>query len=70
MQTTFDNIEIRNWDNQLAEQATKLLIDHAETSLFLLANLQSYGPRLTEKDSYSGDFKCLVKNGMLLQSFA
>jgi len=40
----------------------QLLKKHKETSLMLLSNLKKYGSRLTGQ-LYSGNYKCLLKNG-------
>lgn len=70
MKSIHDNIEIIDWSQKFAQQANALLFKHEETSLFLLANLKTYGPKLTAEDTYSGDFKLLLKNGKVVAVFA
>ena len=62
-------IKIVDWNKQLEQQAYELLNKYEETSLFLLSNLKNYGPKLTD-DSYSANFKCLIKNNLVLAVFA
>ena len=62
-------IQVVNWNKQLEQQAYELLNKYEETSLFLLLNLKTYGPKLTEA-SYSADFKCLIKDGQVIAVFA
>jgi RimJ/RimL family protein N-acetyltransferase len=69
MEFVHNLIEVRNWSDKLEKQALELLNNYEETSLFLLSNLKTYGTVLTE-DSYSADFKCLVKNAKVVAVFA
>lgn len=69
MNSTPQNIQIIPWNKHYETEALELLKKYEETSLLLLENLKSFGPTLTE-DSYSGNFKCLVKNGQVVAVFA
>jgi 8-oxo-dGTP diphosphatase len=62
-------IKVVNWNKQLEQQAYELLNKHEETSMFLLSNLKTYGPKLTGA-SYSANFKCLVKDNQVVAVFA
>lgn len=64
-----NEIQVIDWNKTLEPQACELLYKYEETSLFLLANLKMYGSKLTG-DTYSGNFKCLVKNGKVVAVFA
>ena len=48
---------------------TSFLESHLETSLFLLNNLGTYGPRLT-KAVYSGNFRAIEEDGRMVGVFA
>jgi ribosomal protein S18 acetylase RimI-like enzyme len=64
-----DQIEVVLWDKKFEKQAHKLLNKYKETSLLLLSNLKTYGTKLTA-DTYSGDFKCLIKDYKIVGVFA
>lgn len=65
---TNTKIEIVVWNDKLEKQAYALLNKYRETSMFLLSNIKAYGTKLT-KDTYSGDFKLLVKAGEVVGVF-
>lgn len=64
-----NSIEVIKWNNKFEKQAIELLNKYDETSLFLLSNLKTYGTVLGE-DTYSADFKCLVKEEKVVAVFA
>ena len=68
MKGASQSIEIVPWSRPIEATALPLLYQYEETSLFLLSNLKTYGPALTS-DTYSGNFKCLVKNGRVMAVF-
>lgn len=62
-------IQLIGLNETIEQQAYDLLNQYEETSLFLLSNLKTYGVKLTE-DTYSADFKYLIKNGQVVAVFA
>jgi len=64
-----NSFEVVKWSNQVEKQAMALLNQYEDTSFFLLSNLNTYGPKLGE-ETYSADFKCLVKNKKVVAVFA
>jgi predicted GNAT family acetyltransferase len=64
-----NEIQVVDWNKTLEQQAYELLYKYEETSLFLLSNLKMYGSKLTD-DTYSGNFKCLVKSDNVVAVFA
>ncbi|MBU0744127.1 MAG: GNAT family N-acetyltransferase [Gammaproteobacteria bacterium] len=64
-----NQIEMVLWDKKFENQAYALLNQYKETSLLLLANLKNFGIKLTD-DTYSADFKCLVKDNKVVGVFA
>jgi len=64
-----NSIKVFKWNEQIEKQAIELLNKYEETSLFLLSNLKTYGPDLND-NSYSADFKCLVKKEKVVVVFA
>lgn len=69
MEYMANSITVVKLCEKLEKQANEFLNKHEETSLFLLSNLSAYGPELGA-DSYSADFKCLVKNEKVVAVFA
>jgi len=63
------NIQVILWNKHYETKALELLKKYEETSLLLLENLKSFGPTLTE-DTYSGNFKCLIKDERVVAVFA
>ena len=61
-------IQIVSWNNTLEKQVLELLYKYEETSLLLLSNLKTYGSKLTS-DTYSGNFKILVKDKKVIAVF-
>ena len=68
MALTNNNIAVVELNSEFENQTYALLNKYEESSLMLLANLKSYGPLLTD-DSYSGNFKCLVKENKVVAVF-
>ena len=62
-------IEIREVTDAAMAAVTSFLESHLETSLFLLNNLGTYGPRLT-KAIYSGNFRAIEEDGRMVGVFA
>ena len=62
-------IEIREVTDADVAFVTSFLESHLETSLFLLNNLHTYGPRLT-KAVYSGNFRAIEEDGEIAGVFA
>jgi len=63
-----NNTKVVPWQEQFAPQAYALLNKYLASSLLLLTNLTTYGPKLTTA-SYSGNFKCLLKNDQVVAVF-
>ena len=62
-------IEIREVTDADIAAVTSFLETHLETSLFLLNNLGTYGPRLT-RAVYSGNFRAIEEDGRMVGVFA
>ena len=62
-------IEIREVTDADMAAVTSFLESHLETSLFLLNNLRTYGPRLTNA-VYSGNFRAIEEDGRMVGVFA
>ena len=62
-------IKIREVTDADMAAVTSFLESHLETSLFLLNNLRTYGPRLT-KAVYSGNFRAIEEDGRMVGVFA
>ncbi|EKE01649.1 MAG: hypothetical protein ACD_21C00083G0007 [uncultured bacterium] len=69
MEFLSDKMEVVLLNKSLEKQTVEFLNKHEETSLFLLSNLKNYGATLTD-DTYSGNFKCLLKNKEIVAVFA
>jgi RimJ/RimL family protein N-acetyltransferase len=64
-----DKLEVLSFCPEIEKQAYEFLNKHEETALFLLSNLQTYGSKLTD-DTYSGNFKCLLRSKEIVAVFA
>lgn len=59
--------EIRDWTSQ-ANEAQEFLQSHYETSLFLLGNLESFGPKAGDSPN-SGNYKVVIRAGAVVAAF-